>query len=358
MMPSNEDIRAAIAQQAAEWFIANQAGALAEEDGAAFLAWLKASAIHVREYLGVARIARHLPAAVGEPQVPLETFLAQAAAGDDDRVASLQRPASGQKPSGPRRWFYPAWAIAASLLTLAIGVVWWAHDGERFGIPKTYRTAHGEQSVNRLPDGSALRLDTDSEVTVRYSGRERLIELNRGQALLEVAHEGNRRFRVAASDAGAIAVGTQFDVYRKLSAIEFTVVRGEIAVFTGEPSWLRRAVGIPTGVQRVTAGYQVRIDGGIMSAQPAPVDLNQTLGWVQHKIVFDHRPLGDVAAEFNRYGRIPVEVEDAALGALPVSGMFDADDTESFVAFLETLPGVRVEQTPARIRVLRTRPTT
>jgi transmembrane sensor len=355
-MPSNEDIRAAIAQQAAEWFIANQAGSLAEEDGAAFLAWLKASPVHVSEYLGVARIAHHLPAAVGKPQVPLDAFLAQVVA-DADQVVSLHRPAPEQRSSVVRRLSYPVWAIAASLLVLAIGVLWWAHDGELFGIPKTYRTAHGEQIVERLPDGSVLRLDTDSKATVRYSSRERLIDLKRGQALLEVAHESNRRFRIAAGDAGAVAVGTQFNVYRKSASIEFTVVRGEIAVFTGEPSWLRSAVAIPATVQRVTAGYQLSIDAGGMSAQPVPVDLNQTLGWLQHKIVFDHRPLGEVAAEFNRYGSIPVEVEDATLRALLVSGMFDADDTESFIAFLRTLPDVRVETTPARIRVIRVTPT-
>jgi transmembrane sensor len=81
---------------------------------------------------------------------------------------------------------------------------------ELLGIPKTYRTAHGEQRVERLPDGSLLRLDTDSEATVRYSGREP--EIKRGQALLEVVHDSQRRFRVAAGEAGAIAAGTQFDV--------------------------------------------------------------------------------------------------------------------------------------------------
>ena len=65
-----------------------------------------------------------------------------------------------------------------------------------------------------------------------------------------------------------------------------------------------------------------------------------------------------MAAEFNRYGKIPVEIEDAELRALPVSGMFDAADTESFVTFLETLPGVRVERTTKRIRVLKVTPTT
>ena len=69
------------------------------------------------------------------------------------------------------------------------------------------------------------------------------------------------------------------------------------------------------------------------------------------KIAFEQRPLGEVADEFNRYGSIPIEIDDAALRALPISGVFDAYDIDSFVAFLQTLDGVRVERTNARIRV-------
>jgi transmembrane sensor len=58
-----------------------------------------------------------------------------------------------------------------------------------------------------------------------------------------------------------------------------------------------------------------------------------------------------VADEFNRYGSIPIDIDDAALRALPISGVFDAYDIDSFVAFLQTLHGVRVERTDARIRV-------
>jgi transmembrane sensor len=357
MTPSDEEIRAAIAQQAGAWFIANQAGALSAEDSAAFLAWLRASPIHVREYLGVARIARQLPAAVSDPQVPLETFLAQELTADDS-VAPLDRSAPRRPPPVMGRVLALAWPIAASLLALAAGILWWAHDGQLLGIPKIYRTAHGEQLTQRLPDGSVLRLDTDSEAIVHYSARERVVDLERGQALFEVAHETERRFRVSAGDAGAIAVGTQFDVYRKAASVEITVIQGEIAVFTGAPSWLHTAEDVPAQVQRVTAGYQVRIDRAGVSAQPLPADVDQTLGWAEHKIVFEHRPLGEVAAEFNRYGSIPVEIEDADLRALPVSGMFDAGDTESFIAFLKTLPGARVERTPKQIRVLKATPTT
>ena len=357
MTPGDEQIRSAIAQQAAEWFIANETGSFAEEDAAEFLAWLKASPVHLREYLGVARVARRLSAATGGPKMPLETFLAQAAA-DDDGVVSLQERASrGERSKTPDLWFR-ALPIAGSLLALTVGAIWWAHDGELLGIPQTYRTAHGEQRVQRLPDGSMLRLDTDSEATVRYSGRERLVEIKGGQAFLEVVHERKRRFRVAAGEAGAIAVGTQFDVYKKAGAVVFTVAQGAIAVFRGKPSWLTDRDRVPDNVLRVTTGQKVRIDSGRASPEPVTVSLDQALAWLQHKIVFEHRPLGEVAAEFNRYGGIPVEIDDEELRVLPVSGMFDAGDTESFVAFLQRLPGVNMERTSTLIRVIRIKTTT
>jgi transmembrane sensor len=356
MTASDEQIRGAIAEQAAEWFITHQSGLFDEKEAAAFLAWLRASPLHVKEYLGVARVARHLPAAAGEPEVPLETFLAQAA--DDDSVVSLQIRSPERGPSTARQLWSRAWPLAASLAAIAVGTLWWAHDGELLGIPKTFRTAHGEQAIERLPDGSILRLDTDSEVTVRYTARERRVEIKAGQALFEVAHQAQRHFRVAAGDAGAIATGTQFDVYKKSSATEFTVVRGEIVVFTGEPSWLRKSSGVPPEAQRVAAGHQARIVPGTASTQLVAVDLDETLAWVQHEIVFEHRRLEDVTAEFNRYGKIPVVIEDEELRMLPVSGMFDAGDTESFVTFLRTLPSARVERTPARIRVSRVKTAT
>jgi transmembrane sensor len=80
--------------------------------------------------------------------------------------------------------------------------------------------------------------------------------------------------------------------------------------------------------------------------------VQQTVAWLQQKIAFERRPLGEVVEEFNRYGSIPIRIEDAALRALPISGVFDAYDIDSFVAFLNTLEGVRVERTDARIRVL------
>ena len=109
--------------------------------------------------------------------------------------------------------------------------------------------------------------------------------------------------------------------------------------------------GFPPGALHVNAGYQVHVDTGGLSAQPIPVDVQQTVAWLQRKIAFEQRPLGEVADEFNRYVSIPIEIDEATLRALPISGVFDAYDIDSFVAFLQALDGVRVERTNARIRV-------
>jgi transmembrane sensor len=352
--PNEEQVRAAVAQQAGTWFIANQAGSLEQFERAAFVAWLKASPIHVEEYLGVALVAHDLPAAAEDPQVPLESLLELARADDTDRVVPIEASLPVREPA-PKRMRAPyrrsfATSIAAIVLLLAASALWWMRDGEFLGLPKTYQTAHGEQTVAQLPDSTELYLNTDSAVTVRYTKTERVVEIARGQALFTVARDDHRRFRVVAGDVHVVATGTQFDSYKRPDATIVTVVEGSVAVLSGRPP-PPDAAGFPPGALRVNAGYQVHVDTGGVSAQPIPVDVQQTVAWLQRKIAFEQRPLGEVADEFNRYVSIPIEIDDASLRALPISGVFDAYDIDSFVAFLQALDGVRVERTNARIRV-------
>jgi transmembrane sensor len=242
-------------------------------------------------------------------------------------------------------------AAAAAIVFVVSAAIWSGRDGERFGLPKTYSTAHGEQSVRQLPDGSVLHLNTESAVTVRYSRDERIVDLDRGEALFQVAHDSQRRFRVAAGEAGILAVGTEFDVYRRSGAVTVAVVEGIVDVFTGAPPPPTPANLSPPTALRIGAGYQVEVYSRVGS--PRPVDTRAVVAWLQRQIAFENRPLGEVADEFNRYGRIVIEIDHQDLRALPISGVFDAYDTDSFAAFLQTLDGVVVQKTPTRIRVLK-----
>jgi transmembrane sensor len=354
MIRGEKQVRVAIAGQAADWFVANDDG-LSESEQAGLVSWLRDSPKHVQAFLEVSQITRDL-AAVDAPNLSIESLVAAARAEDTADVVTLVPEAAQNSRTSRRRRTRMLWAAplaaAAALLVVAVSFLWWNRDGERFGLPRTYETAHGEQGAWRLPDGSMLHLNTESSATVRYSGSERVVALNRGQALFDVSHGDRRRFRVSAAGAQVIATGTQFDVYRRDDLTLITVVQGDVKVYAWD-STAARSSALPASSIALNAGEQIGVDAGGHWGEPASVDTKAAVAWLRHEIVAQNRPLGEVAAEFNRYGRVQIVIDDPALKMLRISGHFDAYDTDSFAAFLASLEGVKVEKTSARIRVFK-----
>jgi len=207
-----------------------------------------------------------------------------------------------------------------------------------------------QQRLGELPtlDG---QLDVSQRVARLRSTLAHLSPKCRAAVILQYRQGNDRRqFRVAAGDVHVLAVGTRFDSYRRPDATVVTVVEGSVAVLSGRPP-LPGAIGFPARATRVNAGYQAHVDTGGVPAQPMAVDVQQAVAWLKRRIAFEQRPLGEVANEFNRYVAIRIEIDDPVLRILPISGVFDAYDVDSFSAFLQTLDGVRVERAATRIRV-------
>ena len=363
MISNEEKVRAAIAEQAGEWFVANEEGPLDARDSAALAAWLKTSPVHIEEFLGVSAIARDLKEARTDPEYSLEAILARARAEDDTPVQPLWPRVIGAvrgRTSG--RWLTAAVTMAAcAVLSLGLLLTWNArpiqHPSAPDGITALhFETRHGEQLTRRLADNSVLHLNTDSAVTIRYDKSERLVMLTSGQADFEVAHEPDRAFRVIAGSAEVVDLGTKFDVRLEQGSTVVTVVEGRVAV---GPSPMVENLGTSLSqshAQRfvqLSADQQIRILEGEWPATPIAVDAQNATAWLRREIVFDHEPLERVAAEYNRYTAKPIEIATPALRNLQISGVFATDDTEAFIAFLRSLKGVRVEVTQTRIRVSR-----
>jgi transmembrane sensor len=340
-MSTNERMRRTIAEEAAEWFSAHREAPLDAAQRSTFVGWLRNSPTHVEEYLGVALVARDLRAALAEPALEREALIARA------RAPSEVGLMGGRAVPAVRLGVLWASAVAAAVLTVCALAFFWGRGEET---PTwRYATRHGEQLLQPLPDGSVLRLNTDSTVTVRYDSVERRVELVRGQAFFKVAHAPQRPFRVTAGVAEMLAVGTQFEVYRKSDATLVTVFEGAVSVARSLPAAGNAGSAEPR--VRVSAGEQLELRADSLPAVVVPADLHRSGAWLRREIVFEHESLAAVAAEFNRYGAKPIEIEEPTVSELLISGVFSADDTETFIAFLRSLDGVRVEVTARRIRV-------
>lgn len=345
--PRGERIQEAIVDQATYWFVLHRDGGLTAAQQEEFLRWLRASLQHTGEYLAVARLCGGMRAAIADIGIDAEDLLKQHRQGADEVIAlNAVHPS---RPQGRRR--NPVWrragllGLAATVLAAA-GLYWWTAPGFA-GLPRTVAAAHGEQRTVTLHDGSIMHVNVSSRVKVRFSGAERLIELDSGQAMFEVARDPTRPFRVVAGTAEVVAVGTQFDVYRRDSrVVTVTVVQGKVDVVDRHDG---DVPGQTPNRRRLNAGEQIRLGAQIHAAK---VDTRASTAWVRREIMFEGQPLGEVAREFNRYIPVPIEIEEPALQTLLVSGVFNAYDTDSFITFLKQYP-VRVHRDGRYIRVSR-----
>ncbi|MEP7243754.1 MAG: FecR domain-containing protein [Gammaproteobacteria bacterium] len=66
-------------------------------------------------------------------------------------------------------------------------------------------------------------------------------------------------------------------------------------------------------------------------------------------IVFDDTPLADIVAEFNRYNRRKIFIEDPTLAAIRLGGNFRTDNTDAFLWLLQSGFPITVEQTEDKV---------
>jgi len=362
MSANEERVRGLVAQQAADWFVANRAG-LSPRERDTFIAWLKASPVHVEEYLSLTVIARDLRQASEHSHAALDQLIARARHEDSSPVEPFwpRVMAAVATVAAGRRWQHAAVTVAAlGVGALAVLLLWSRMPIPRGAAPPGetvlhFATRHGELETERLADDSVLHLNTDSAVTVRLRANERLIELTAGEADFEVSHDPERPWRVSAGAAHIVDLGTRFDVRLERDSTLVTVLEGRVAVGLFPPSRRRAASadrdhgGSPT--VQVGANEQIRVSASDWPATLVAVDAQRSTAWLHRQISFDHEPLERVAREFNRYSPTPIEITSPALRNLEISGVFSTDDIDAFIAFLRSLDGVRVVVTPDRIRV-------
>jgi transmembrane sensor len=375
-----------IYQEACEWFVEFRSGDLDGAGRRRFDLWARKSPEHLAAYLEIAAIWNVGSSLDSDLKWDAPTLIAQAAADAANVVPLPDRPPADvsatvlsetPSPLGPRKvedqksryWKFSPNQVRAAASIAAVGLIagtliWY----QSFRTP-IYATTFGEERFITLEDGSVVDINSHSKIRVRFSARERDVDLLEGQALFHVAKNPARPFFVNSVTTQVRAVGTEFDVYQKRGGTVVTVVEGRVAVLlrseapTGEVADPKDATvphagksgarGPQSGDNApiyLSAGEQVLVTPVAMQKTDHP-NIAIATAWTQRQLEFESASLSDVAEEFNRYNERQLVIQDPTLYDFHISGVFSSSDPASLVRFLRERPGVRVTETASEIRV-------
>jgi transmembrane sensor len=257
-------------------------------------------------------------------------------ADNDDRIADEDRLVA--RGSLSRRGLLIGAGAAALAASFAGGLVLLG-GGER------YATGIGEIRRVPLADGSTAAINTQSEVTIAFAARQRTIELGRGEAFFQVAHDRSRPFVVEAGRIRVMAVGTAFSVRRRDGGADVLVTEGIVE------AWADGADGARV---RLAAGDRAFVADNAAVERPrqsAAGDVDRALAWRSGRIDLAGETLGAAAEEFNRYNRRPIVIADPAIAGERFYGVFRTDDPEGFALSVNESLGAPVHAGPDEIRI-------
>jgi transmembrane sensor len=344
-----------IEASAAAWFAKRESEGWTPEHQSEFDAWLEQSTAHRIAFLRVCEAWKRfgeldtlaadrtqgvVPARGAwvwrsRPQGPEKSSIDERV--DESKGAALEvgRTAADAARLSFHRISRPA-AVATALTVLAaIGLTLWYVP--RHGT--SYQTEVGQTRSVPLEDGSHVALDTGSRIEVAIRAEERRIDLIQGDAYFEVAKDPKRPFVVSLDRARVVAVGTQFYVARGGNAVIILVTEGKIR--------LERPTESP---REVSAGFEARVDAtGLRISRPTDMEVEEMLEWRSGYLLFRDTALVEAVAQFNRYARKKMLIEDPSIGGIRIGGHFRLNDVQGFLWLLKSGFPINVDERGDRI---------
>lgn len=323
-IPQTDDDRVRF-ETACDWFVQLREQPQSTEILSGWLEWLDADARN-QEAFGRARQIWQMTEQVA----------------DEPRRATLSR----------RHWILPL-ASAAALLGLAVGVAWWSMQSPGAA---TYATARGETRRVNLPDGSHLELAGDSRLTVRMTAARRDIDLLKGEAYFQVAHDKARPFIVKVGTLHVTAVGTAFNVRTAVDRVSVAVEEGVVVVdpraeamagdapSSGERSDPMAAIDNSTHRISVRRGQEVTVALTMSRVNLVPIEPRSVASWRAGRLHFAREPLSAVLDSVRSASGVDIRLADPAVGDLLFTGTVFNDQVPQWAEGLPVVFPVTVRR--------------
>lgn len=198
-------------------------------------------------------------------------------------------------------------------------------------------TKRGSKSSIKLPDGTIVRLNTDSRLTYLNftAGKNREVTLI-GEAYFDVAHDSSRPFIIHTGKINIKVLGTSFNVrnYPQDKELETSLIKGKIEVslesrpediITLKPT---EKLIIAKEQDELATATKVKnsIDNKVVLTSITYLRADSLVAetsWLNDKMVFVNQPLNKIAIELERKYAITISFKDEKVKKYRYTGVFE-----------------------------------
>lgn len=289
-------------------------------------------------------------AADREPEVDVDAFLLRLHRRAEPRARITPLPSAssrvGRSPSprpsrrGGAQRMWAAALIAGAALLVAIAL----HGAQPEAPvaapqPRVYTTQKGQRAALTLADGTKVKLNVDSELTLpsEFAMDRREVRL-KGEAYLEVAPDSRRPFVIHTEEATVRVVGTAFGMraYTDESNTQVVVTEGLVSVTASNRSAADTVLLRPR-------------DHAVFATDRPPV-LQQDvaperyLTWTEGRLVFDDAPFDEVVRALERWYDLDIVVTFPPETVVGLNASFDDEPLSAILNTVSVALGLRYER--------------
>ncbi len=230
-----------------------------------------------------------------------------------------------------------AWYAAASVVLVTAVTLGFMLLGNKSKKP-ILASGYGQVMQNKLPDGSEIILNANSQLTRNQwkENGDREVWLN-GEAFFKVQKTPERRRFIVHTDAFDIEVtGTSFNVINR---------DGKSSVVLKEGSVNIHRPGQPVLVMK--PGDFVEFQNRQLNKKT--VTGTDYLAWTENKLVFDNTPLNEVARTISEHYGISVTIEEKGLNGKTITGIMPNNNLEILLQALEATSEFTIQRNKENI---------
>lgn len=235
-------------------------------------------------------------------------------------------------------------AVAASVVVLIATLFYFKIDGKSQMhdeiVYQEVKTQKGQLMNVRLPDGTIVKLNTDSELSYPKRFTEqgpREVSL-KGEAFFEVKHDPDKPFLVHSGNVSTEVLGTKFGVmaYPDDEKIEVVVSEGKIK--SGFKDGGNKQERLLTKNQLASFSNKGRSDVYEIG------NLDAYIGWKDGKLFFRNTPFSEVEKKLERWYDSEITLSDTSLQSKTLTATFEKESLKEVLNVIALSMDINYEQ--------------